>query len=171
MKFILLSVSLAHSAVVYTVCAPFSGGFFQMPKQNCTNNLDVCVIPVAPEGCRPGPFVASHNKKKHPENSMHLSPKRPKTQACILRTQPGQRKDLSHCGWQMSSDLSVSTPRDITIHFTIDPSGRISHVTVSPFSSTLYKRICNQLNKIHFTWQGAFPPPACSRFEKRILIR
>lgn len=162
MKFIiLLSVFLAHGAVVYTVCTPVSGGFCQMPKQSCTNNLDICVISVAPKGCRQRP-VAAH---------LLNSSKRPKTPACVLRTQPEQHKDLSHFGWQMSSDLSVNTPHDITIHFTVDARGHISHIIISPFSSTLYEEICNQLNQILFTWQGTLPPPAYTRFEKQICIR
>ncbi len=179
MKLILCSVLLAHSAVVYTVCAPFSGGVCQLANQNRVNNLNVCVIPEVRVAICPGPHASSHNKKEHPAHSTHLlnSSKRPKIPACALRTQPGRHKCESYVpsgvqnGWRMSSDLSIDTSNDITIHFTIDAHGQIKNVAVTPFTSSLYQTVCDQLKQIHFTWHGTSPPPLKTLFEKKICLR
>lgn len=164
MKFILCSVFLAHGAVVYTACTPVFFGLCQAPTQNYMNNLTVCVVPVLPGKCRPAPRASSRAKKIHP---------------IPFRIQPAQRRNSSsHCiptktqdGWQMVGDFHVNTPHDITIHFSIDTRGRITHITVSPFTAAIYQELCNQLKHIHFTWHGPSSPPTQTMFEKKICIR
>lgn len=166
MKLILCSVFLAHGAVVYTVCAPVSGGGCRVP-----NNLDICVISVASKGRKPGSHATSRPKKKSHQFDKSF-------QFSQATGGPGQtayaifRDDTTaQNGWQMSNDLSISTTRDITIHFTIDAQGQVNNITIVPFTSTTYQAVCNQLNQIHFIWRGAYPPPISTLFEKKICVR
>jgi hypothetical protein len=71
----------------------------------------------------------------------------------------------------MDGDLSLKTARDTTIHFIIDACGDIKNVTITPFTFSVYKTVCDQLKKIHFTWRGTTPPPIQTIFEKNICIR
>lgn len=181
MKFILCSVFFAHGAVVYTVCPPFSGGVCQVPNKNRINKLDICVIPVVSEGRRPKSHASSHNKKKLPVPSMHLlnSSKRHEVPICVLRRKQEQHNNLSYCcaptktqhGWQMDKDLFVDVSHNTKIRFTINVNGHIEKVMVNPFISSVYQKVCDQLQQIHFTWHGTSPPPAHTIFEKRICLR
>jgi hypothetical protein len=175
-KFILLSVFLAHSAVVYTVCNPVAGGFNQPRNQDSG-----CAFVILDRGVKGasdrGPISFVKVQKKTVLNKKNNSKQGQLYGSSIRAAFGGSGKDerfsagKTKNGWRMSSDLDVKAPRDTTIQFTINAQGKIETVTVVPFSKTLYQTVCNQLNHISFTWHGDSTAPICSRFEKKICVR
>lgn len=181
-KFILLSVFLAHSAVVYKVCNPIAGGFYQPRSQDF--GCEFVILGKDAQGTSDrGPISFVKMKKKTILNKKNNSKQKQLHASSVAEHLPQQAADSflaeddrssagkTQNGWNMSSDLYVKTPRDTTIQFTINAQGKIQTVTILPFSKTVYQTVCNQLNKISFTWHGTSPAPICSRFEKKICVR
>ncbi len=163
MKLILCSVFLAHGAVVYTVCAPLSGGVYQAPQHACELNVIVDKGTSDRGSISCNTTVNSRSHSKHRKNTITNG-------TSVARYALAKNDRAGQNGWQMSSDLSISTTRDIVIHFTVDAQGQVKNVTVTPFTSTAYQAICDQINQIRFTWRSSSAPPDSTRFEKKICV-
>lgn len=167
MKFILLSVFLAHGAAVYTVCTPVSRWLYQPKKQD-----HVCEFAILTGGNKeasdqgdtsPNTARSSYlNTKRHTTKIINES----STKGCA----PAQNGRFTQDGWQMIGNLSINTTYNISIRFTIDSRGYIENVTVLPFTPCIYQTVCDQLNQIHFVWHGTSPPPTYTKFEKKICL-
>lgn len=171
MKLILCSVLLAHGAVVYTVCAPITGGLYQAKNQGCALNVILGKSSVCD---RDSIQCAKVQKKKDSHKTGDIKHKQCNRSsvsgASRLAETDGGASGMTS-GWQIDGDLSLKTERDITIHFTIDTRGNIQTVTVAPFTSAVYWKVFDQLRRIHFTWRGTTSPPALTTFEKKICLR
>lgn len=171
MKLILCSVFLAHGAVVYTVCAPVSGGLYQAPKQGGA----LTVILGNHEACDQGPLKCVKVQKEKDSHKTSDIKQKQRNRFSVSGASGIAKDDGGSSGitgwWQIDGDLSLKTERDITIHFTIDTRGNIQTVTVAPFTSDVYGKIFDQLKQIHFTWRGTISPPALTTFEKKICLR
>lgn len=149
MKLILWCVCLAHGAVVYSVCTrPSLGLYTTVSKQNV-----LCEISIANDGSR-----------------LKLVPKQLKTSGKsgrLFNRQYGVQGKKSQDGWKIVGDFSNTINQDLTVRFTIDAQGRVTHIAITPFTAELYSCVSLELRKISFTWKGLPPPPPQTTFEKK----
>ena len=171
MKLILCSVFLAHGAVVYTVCAPITGGLYLTSKEDCSCTLNIILD--KSEASDRGPIDCTEvktKKKSQAINNIKCEQRnRSSIASCTLAEDDKSSRGRIN-GWQMNGDLSLKTDRNSTIYFTIDARGNIKNIAITPFTSVVYKEVCNQLKQIHFLWRGTSIPPAYTTFKKEICI-